>query len=369
MTSVNKKTKLQTIKKPLDLFSVQKQEVKNKNALKMIDLFAGIGGIRQGFESVGCESVFSSEWDAPAQKTYAENFGDIPYGDITQIDPEQIPSFDILLAGFPCQPFSQAGKKLGLADTRGTLFFDIAKIVNHHRPRVVFLENVKRFKSHDGGKTFETIKTILEDLGYQIHAKVLNARDFGVPQNRERIYIIGFLGEVNFSFPEPLGKKTRLGDILEKNVDSKYTLSDKLWAGHQRRKKEHTAKGYGFGYSMFNEESEYTSTISARYYKDGSEILIEQEGKNPRKLTPREAARLQGFPDTYKLPVSDMQVYKQFGNSVAVPVIKALAKEIDKALKTLKQKKTSDLSNIDIDKIKADSVKTVMLNLKKEVVA
>ena len=368
MTSANKKTKLQTIKKPLDLFTLQKQEIKNKNALKMIDLFAGIGGIRQGFESIGCESVFSSEWDASAQKTYAENFGDIPYGDITQIDPEQIPSFDILLAGFPCQPFSQAGKKLGLADTRGTLFFDIAKIVNHHRPRVVFLENVKRFKSHDGGKTFETIKTILEDLGYQIHAKVLNAKDFGVPQNRERIYIIGFLGEVDFSFPEPLGKKTRLGDILEKSIDPKYTLSDKLWAGHQRRKKEHAAKGYGFGYSMFNEESEYTSTISARYYKDGSEILIEQEGKNPRKLTPREAARLQGFPDTYKLPVSDTQVYKQFGNSVAVPVIKALAKEIDKALKTLKQKKTSDLSNIDIDKIKADSIKTVMLNLKKEAV-
>ncbi|MFA6608291.1 MAG: DNA cytosine methyltransferase [Candidatus Paceibacterota bacterium] len=366
MSPVNKKTKLQTIKKPLDLFSTQKKEAKNRGGLKMIDLFAGIGGIRQGFESIGCESVFSSEWDAPAQKTYAENFGEIPYGDITQIDPEQIPSFDILLAGFPCQPFSQAGKKLGLADTRGTLFFDIAKIVNHHRPRVVFLENVKRFKSHDGGRTFETIKTILEDLGYQVHAKVLNAKDFGVPQNRERIYIVGFLGEVDFSFPEPSGKKTRLGDILEKNVDPKYTLSDKLWAGHQRRKKEHAAKGYGFGYSMFNEESEYTSTISARYYKDGSEILIEQVGKNPRKLTPREAARLQGFPDTYKLPVSDMQVYKQFGNSVAVPVIKALAKEIDKALKTLKQKKTSDLSNIDIDKIKADSVKTVMLNLKKE---
>lgn len=367
MTSVNKKTKLQTIKKPLDLFSEHKQEIKNNDALKMIDLFAGIGGIRHGFESIGCESVFSSEWDAPAQKTYAENFGDIPYGDITQIHPEQIPSFDILLAGFPCQPFSQAGKKLGLADTRGTLFFDIAKIVNHHKPRVVFLENVKRFKSHDSGNTFETIKTILEGLGYQIHAKVLNAKDFGVPQNRERIYIIGFLGEVDFSFPEPLGKKTRLGDILEKNVDPKYTISDKLWAGHQRRKKEHLAKGYGFGYSMFNEDSEYTSTISARYYKDGSEILIEQEGKNPRKLTPREAARLQGFPDTYKLPVSDMQVYKQFGNSVAVPVIKALANEIDKALKTLKQKKSLDFNKIDIDKIKADSVKTVMLNLKKEV--
>ena len=198
-------------------------------------------------------------------------------------------------------------------------------------------------------------------LGKMNKLKVLKEVEFG-------LYLDGEIDEILIP-KRYVPEGTKVGDILDKEVDSKYTISDKLWAGHQRRKKEHTAKGYGFGYSMFNEESEYTSTISARYYKDGSEILIEQEGKNPRKLTPREAARLQGFPDTYKLPVSDMQVYKQFGNSVAVPVIKALAKEIDKALKTLKQKKTSDLSNIDIDKIKADSVKTVMLNLKKEVVA
>ena len=369
MPTVNKKTKLQVIKKPLDLFSEYKVEVKKKNALKMIDLFAGIGGIRQGFESIGCESVFSSEWDASAQKTYAENFNEVPYGDITKVDPEEIPSFDVILAGFPCQPFSQAGKKLGLADTRGTLFFDIAKIVSRHRPRVVFLENVKRFKSHDEGRTFETIKTILEDLGYTIYSKVLNAKDFGVPQNRERVYIIGFLGQTEFSFPEPSGIKTRLGDILEKEVDPKYTLSDKLWAGHQRRKKEHAEKGYGFGYSMFNHDSVYTSTISARYYKDGSEILIEQEGKNPRKLTPREAARLQGFPDTFKLASSDTQAYKQFGNSVAVPVIKALAKEIEKALKKLKQTSSITFKDVDIDEIKKESVRTVITNLKKEVTA
>lgn len=331
-----------------------KKDKNKKAAFKMIDLFAGLGGIRLGFESIGGECVFTSEWDQPAQKTYHANFGEIPYGDITKIEPQDIPSFDVILAGFPCQPFSQAGKKLGLADTRGTLFFDVAKIVEHHRPTVVFLENVKRFRSHEGGRTFETIKSILEGLGYEIYDKVLNAKDFGVPQNRERIYIVGFLGKTNFSFPKPSGIKTRLGDILEKNPHPKYTISDKLWAGHQRRKKEHQEKGYGFGYSMFNEDSEYTSTISARYYKDGSEILIEQKGRNPRKLTPREAARLQGFPDDYIVSSSDSQAYKQFGNSVAVPVIKAIAKEIDKALKQLK--KSSEKKEINLDKIKKESV-------------
>lgn len=337
------------------LFS-KKRPSNSKTAFKMIDLFAGIGGIRLGFESIGGECVFTSEWDKPAQQTYQANFEELPYGDITQIRPDDIPSFDVVLAGFPCQPFSQAGKKMGLADTRGTLFFDIAKIIEHHRPTVVFLENVKRFRSHDGGKTFATIKDILEGLGYEIYADVLNAKNYGVPQNRERIYIVGFLGKTNFSFPKPSGKKTRLGDILEKNVDPKYTISDKLWAGHQRRKKEHLEKGNGFGYSLFNDESEYTSTISARYYKDGSEILIEQKGKNPRKLTPREAARLQGFPDDYVISVSDSQAYKQFGNSVAVPVIKALVKEIEKALVELKKPTTGKSKKINLDKIRKESV-------------
>lgn len=335
---------------------------------KMIDLFAGIGGIRLGFEDVGGECVFTSEWDASAQKTYHANFGEIPYGDITKIDPKDIEPFDVLLAGFPCQPFSQAGKKLGLADTRGTLFFDIAKIVEHHRPRVVFLENVKRFKSHDGGKTFETIKSVFEGLGYEVHSQILNAKNFGVPQNRERVYIVCFLGKTNFTFPNPSGKKTKLGDILEKDVDSKYTISDKLWAGHQRRKKEHLKKGNGFGYSLFNGDSEYTSTISARYYKDGSEILIEQKGKNPRKLTPREAARLQGFPDDYIVSSSDSQAYKQFGNSVAVPVIKALAKEIIKSLRQLKKNSSQNIQMINLDKIKEKSVEDAKIRFSSKLV-
>ncbi len=315
---------------------VDKKEFKNE--FSFIDLFAGIGGIRIGFEDVGGECVFTSEWDISAQKTYQANFGEIPYGDITEIKPNEIPPFDILLAGFPCQPFSMAGLKKGFDDTRGTLFFDILRIVEYHKPRVVFLENVRNLASHDKGNTLKVIVNSLEDLGYKVFYKVYNAKDFGVPQNRARIYIIAFIDNVDFVFPEPPKIKTRLGDILEKDVDSKYTISDKLWSGHQRRKKEHKEKGNGFGYSLFSEDSEYTSTISARYYKDGSEILIDQKGKNPRKLTPREAARLQGFPDSFILPNSDAQMYKQFGNSVAVPVIKVLAKEIINTIKKYENK-------------------------------
>ena len=331
------KNKILDIKQKQIITSLfHKKKIPSKQSLKIIDLFAGIGGIRLGFESIGAECVFTSEWDKNAQKTYTENFKEIPHGDITKIQPKEIPSFDILLAGFPCQPFSQAGLGLGFADTRGTLFFDIARIIDHHKPRVVFLENVKRLKTHDSGKTFEVIRKTLEDAGYQIYEKILNAKDYGVPQNRQRIYIIGFLGTADFSFPNPSKMKTMLGDILEKKVDSKYTISDKLWSGHQRRKQQHKEKGNGFGYSLFNDNSEYTNTISARYYKDGSEILIEQKNKNPRKLTPREAARLQGFEDSFIIPVGDAKAYQQFGNSVAVPVIKALAKEIKRALKTQK---------------------------------
>ncbi len=363
------KNKLPKIDTPT-LF-MNKKPSNKKNSFRMIDLFAGIGGNRLGFESIGGDCVFTSEWDKHAQQTYQSNFGELPYGDITKIGPNDIPKFDVVLAGFPCQPFSQAGKKLGLADTRGTLFFDIAKIVEQHRPTVVFLENVKRFRSHDDGKTFETIKNVLEGLGYEIYAEVLNAKNYGVPQNRERIYMIGFLGKTNFKFPEPTGIKTRLGDILEKNVDSKYTISDKLWEGHQRRKREHREKGNGFGYSIFNEDSLYTSTISARYYKDGSEILIEQKGKNPRRLTPREAARLQGFPDDFIIPVSDLQAYKQFGNSVAVPVIKALAKEIEKAWKQLDNTNNKKTKNFNLDQIKRESIKKAQekVNLKSKLVS
>ena len=317
------------------LFIQKKSWNNKKNKFKFIDLFAGLGGIRIPFEELGGQSVFSSDIDKFAQQTYEENFNELPYGDITKIDENDIPSFDVLLAGFPCQPFSNAGLKKGFEDTRGTLFFDIERILKKHLPQTILLENVKGFKSHDKGRTFEVIKSSLESLGYNIFTEVLNAKDFGVPQNRERIYIVGFLNkDIDFKFPKKKNIKVKLGDILEKKVDDKYTLSDKLWAGHQRRKKEHKKKGNGFGYSIFNKTSEYTSTMSARYYKDGSEILIEQKNKNPRKLTPKEALRLQGFPDDYEMPVSNTQAYKQCGNSVAVPVIRAIAREIIRNIKS-----------------------------------
>lgn len=325
-------TKIETIQTNLD-FNPFKFE---KGSLKAIDLFAGIGGIRLGFQEAfgkNIEFVFSSEIDKYAKQTYYANFGEVPYGDITKIDEKDIPPHDIILAGFPCQAFSVAGKRLGFEDTRGTLFFDVARIATYHKPKLIFLENVKGFLNHDKGNTFKVVKQTLEDLGYKVYSKVLNAKDFGVPQNRERIYIVAFLDNVNFDFPKILDKDICLGNILDKNVDKKYTISDKLWAGHQRRKIEHKLKGNGFGYSLFNEKSKYTSTISARYYKDGSEILIEQKDKNPRKLTPREASRLQGFGDRFKIVVSDTQSYKQFGNSVCVPVISAIAKEIAKKIK------------------------------------
>ncbi|HEQ6477847.1 TPA: DNA (cytosine-5-)-methyltransferase, partial [Streptococcus pyogenes] len=245
---------------------------------------------------------------------------------------------DILVAGFPCQAFSQAGKRLGFEDTRGTLFFDVARIIKAKRPKAFLLENVKNLKTHDKGKTYKIIISTLENLGYSTSTVLFKARDFGVPQNRERIYIVGFDKTCvnNFSefrFPEPFHLETKLGNILQTDVDEKYTISDKLWEGHQRRKAEHKTKGNGFGYSLFNADSPYTNTLSARYYKDGSEILIEQKGKNPRKITPREAARLQGFPEEFIIPVSDTQAYKQFGNSVCVPTIHEIAKQILAVLK------------------------------------
>lgn len=304
------------------------QNMTNSRNLKFIDLFAGIGGIRLGFENIKAKCVFSSEIDKFAQQTYFANFGEMPSGDITKINLKNIPDFDILCAGFPCQPFSNAGLRMGFEDTRGTLFFYIANILKYHKPRIVFLENVKGLKNHNKGKTYQVIHNTLQEIGYNVYSAVLNAKNFGIPQNRERIYIIGFLENIDFSFPENYLIKTKLADILEENLDNKYTISDRLWAGHQRRKAEHLKKGNGFGYSIFNADSLYTNTISARYYKDGSEILISQINNNPRKLSPREVARLQGFPDEFKIVVSDNQAYKQFGNSVCVPVIKALANQI-----------------------------------------
>lgn len=313
--------------------------MKSKKKIKIIDLFAGIGGIRLGFEQAfgdSLECVFTSEIDKFAIQTYSANFGSQNiYGDITKISEKDIPNHDILLAGFPCQPFSQAGLKKGFSDTRGTLFFDIERILLEKKPKAFLLENVKQLRGHDKGNTLKVILNHLKDAGYKTYVEVLAAKDFGVPQNRERIYIVGFLNnDVDFEFPKPLKVETRVGDILEKNPDEKYTISDKLWQGHQRRKEMHKSKGNGFGYGLVNKNSPHTNTISARYYKDGSEILVEQKGKNPRKITPREAARLQGFPEEYNIgAVSDNQLYKQFGNSVCVPVIEKIAEEMKSVLK------------------------------------
>ena len=281
--------------------------------------------------NVSIECVFTSEWDKYATLTYQTNFDCKElHGDITKIKEQDIPLHDILLAGFPCQPFSQAGLKKGFNDTRGTLFFDIERILKEHKPQAFLLENVKQLKGHDKGRTLKIIIQRLKEIGYEnIQYDILKAREFGLPQNRERIYIVGFREkDVSFSFPTPWKIETKVGDILEKNVGSKYTLSDRLWAGHQRRKIENKKNGKGFGYGLFNDESAYTNTLSARYYKDGSEILIAQKNQNPRKITPREAARLQGFPDSFKIPVSDTQAYRQFGNSVPVTVIKEIAKNM-----------------------------------------
>jgi len=308
----------------------------HEGAFRFVDLFAGIGGIRIPFQELGGTCVFSSEWDQFAQKTYKVNFGETPSGDITKIPSSSIPDFDILLGGFPCQPFSSAGLKKGFADTRGTLFFEIERIIRDKRPKAFLLENVKQLQTHDKGRTLKVIMSHIDDLGYYAKYAILRAGDFGVPQNRERTYIVGFdkryydlEEDYDFDFPVPTYEKTRLGDILESNVDGRYTLTDAIWEGFKKRKQNNINRGAGFGYCLFNEDSPYVSTLVARYYKDGQEILIDQgPDKNPRKLTPRECARLQGFPDSFIIPVSNMQAYKQFGNSVAVPVIRAIAKRI-----------------------------------------
>lgn len=307
-----------------------------------IDLFAGIGGIRLAYQKAGGKCVFSSEYNKFAKVTYEANFGEVPFDDITKIDEKSIPDHDVLLAGFPCQPFSIAGvskkKSLGrnhgfLDETQGTLFFDIARILKEKKPKAFMLENVKNLVAHDKGRTFEVIYSTLDKLGYSIHFRVLDGRHF-VPQHRERIIIVGFnrkvfKGNENFDFPElPESKKT-IYDILEDNPDIKYTLSDKLWNYLQNYAAKHKAKGNGFGFGL-TDLNGISRTISARYYKDGSEILIPQKGINPRRLTPRECARLQGFPDEFIIPVSDNQAYRQFGNSVVSPLIYAVAKQVVK---------------------------------------
>lgn len=304
-----------------------------KQPFTFVDLFAGIGGIRLAFEAVGARCVFSSEWDALAQKTYAANFDDQPAGDITQVAADTIPEHDILTAGFPCQPFSIAGvskhRSLGNADgfahaTQGTLFFDVARIIAAKRPQAFLLENVKNLVSHDQGRTFKVIRRTLEDeLGYHVDARVLDARTL-VPQHRERIYLVGFRDPLAFAFPTLADRQPRLRDILEPKVDAKYTLTDHLWTYLQNYAEKHRAKGNGFGFGLADLEG-VTRTLSARYYKDGSEILIPQGKRNPRRLTPRECARLMGFPESFQIVCSDTRAYKQFGNSVVVPVVQAIA--------------------------------------------
>lgn len=310
-------------------------------SLRFIDLFCGIGGFRRAFEKVGGNCVFSSDWDRFSQQTYEANFGEKPIGDIHSVEVADIPKFDVLCAGFPCQPFSLAGvsKKISLGrkhgfddEKQGNLFFSIAEIINYHKPAAFVLENVKNLKSHDGGKTFDIIyRTLTETLGYHVHTKIIDAKSV-VPQHRERIFLVGFKEPRHFDWPVFPKEGPKLSSILEKRVDPKYTLSDKLWQYLQDYAKKHQAAGNGFGFGMVTAK-DTSRTLSARYHKDGSEILINQgSDKNPRRLTPRECARLMGYPDSHKIEVSDTQAYRQFGNSVVVPVVERIASEVIKTL-------------------------------------
>jgi DNA (cytosine-5)-methyltransferase 1 len=338
-----------------------------KPKFTFVDLFAGIGGTRLAYQNLGGKSVFTSEWDKFAKRTYERNFGEVPFGDITKINEKDIPDHDILLAGFPCQPFSIAGvskknslrRKHGFLDeTQGTLFFDIARIIKEKRPDAFMLENVKNLQSHDKGKTFQVIRETLEaeeGLNYSIYYSVIDGKHF-VSQHRERIFIVGFnrekyKGQESIDFksitenPDKikyhLYKKQsdkytlseKISEILENNPDDKYTLSDKLWNYLKDYSKKHKSKGNGFGYGLVDLNG-ISRTLSARYFKDGSEILIPQKNKNPRKLTPRECARLMGFPDNFEIPVSNNQAYKQFGNSIIVPLAEAVGQQIIKNLKS-----------------------------------
>jgi DNA (cytosine-5)-methyltransferase 1 len=309
-------------------------------AYTFIDLFAGIGGFRLGFEANGAECIFSSEWSRLAQDEYENNFGERPAGDITRIVANDIPDHDILTGGFPCQPFSIAGvskhRSLGNAHgfghaTQGTLFFDVARIIAARRPTAFVLENVKNLKGHDKGRTFKIImRTLTEELGYHIHHRIIDAIKV-VPQHRERIFIVGFREPRPFEFPVFDDAAPKLSDILEDEVDEKYTLSDHLWEYLQAYAAKHKKKGNGFGYGLADVQGT-TRTLSARYYKDGSEILIPQKGKNPRRLTPRECARLMGFPESFKISTSDTRAYKHFGNAVVVPVVQAIAAKVIESL-------------------------------------
>ncbi len=323
---------------------------------KAIDLFAGIGGIRLGFENAfqdQIETVYVSEWDIHAQKTYVANFpepSDV-FGDITDIDEKDIPAFDICLAGFPCQAFSMAGKRQGFDDDyyglcRGTLFMDVARICDYHKPKVIFAENVKGLTHHDKGRTFKIISKTFEELGYTVHSKVLNSKNFSVPQNRERIYIVAFRNDIDssgFQFPEPTDSNKRIKDIIEeKPVSAKYYLSEVYIETLRRHRARHEAKGNGFGYEIRDWENIANAIVCGGMGRERNLLIDKRQtdltpvthikgkinNEGIRKMTPREWARLQGYPDTFKLPLADVHLYKQLGNSVSVPVIKEIAKQI-----------------------------------------
>jgi DNA (cytosine-5)-methyltransferase 1 len=336
---------------------------------KAIDLFAGIGGIRKGFEDAGFEVVYANEYDKYCCQTYRANFGEIDERDIASVKSKEIPDFDVLLAGFPCQPFSMAGERKGFEDPRGNLFFEIARILRDKKPKALFLENVKHLLTHNKGKTFEVIKNILvTELGYRIKYRIYNSKDFGLPQNRERIYIVGFKEDAEFEFPEPPKRAVKLRDYLEKNVDKKYYLSQRYYECLVRHKANHSAKGNGWGYRVLNPDGIANALVVGRmgrernlikdklpedHYKEG----MDKAAKNSmglRVLTVRECARLQGFPDNFQIPVSDNQAYKQFGNTVSIPVVKAIAREIKKVLSRKyllnKKVKKSGYSNLSFTK-------------------
>jgi len=324
---------------------MKKNNIKN---FTFIDLFAGIGGIRTAFEKLGGECVFSSEWDKYCQQTYKENFGEVPTGDIRKIDENDIPTHDILTGGFPCQAFSIAGKRGGFEDIRGTLFFEVARIIKHHSPKIVFLENVKGLMNHDKGRTLATIINVLRnELDYFVpEPQIINAKDFGVPQNRERIIIVGFrkdLGVTSFEYPKPKNIKVYIEDILEeKEVSPKYYLSDVYLNSLKAHKERHASKGNGFGFEIKDLKDIANAIVVGGMGRERNLIVDKRlTDFNPvtkikgsinkeyiRRLTPREWARLQGFDDSFKIPVSDAQAYKQFGNSVAIPAIKAVAEKV-----------------------------------------
>lgn len=350
-----------TAEKQPTLFNSHSQLLKTtpvESRFTFIDLFSGIGGMRLGLESAGGQCLFSCEWDKYAQKTYSAWFGETPHGDVRKLIPGRIPNHDVLAAGFPCQPFSIAGvskkKSLGRLhgfrdESQGNLFFFLATIASIKRPKALILENVKNLKSHDGGRTWNTIRSTLEDINYAVFYKIIDARNY-VPQHRERIFIVCFdkniFGEnIEFEFPETPNREKNLADILEKTPDLKYTLSDHLWKYLRDYAAHHREKGNGFGYGLADFKG-VTRTLSARYHKDGSEILIPQSGRNPRRLTPRECARLMGFPDKFPIVVSDTQAYRQFGNALVPQIASDVAGQVVRVFEEhMKENTPIQLSN------------------------